>query len=145
MQGLAVVPLFAGYDIRRRAGRLFQYDVTGGRYEESNFAATGSGSLHAGTVVKIGFREGLDRGQALDLAVTRPVPGRRRGLRHRRSRPRSGDLPDGGHDHRAGFEKVLEPEIADRFEGLIDVLTSREPAIPGRIPETTTDTTEPSR
>ena len=26
-----------------------------------NYAATGSGSLHAGTVVKLGFREGLDR------------------------------------------------------------------------------------
>ena len=54
MQGMAVVPLFAGYDTRRHAGRLFQYDVTGGRYEEADFATTGSGSLHAGTVVKIG-------------------------------------------------------------------------------------------
>src|SRR3954451_21130580 len=50
MQGLAVVPIFAGYDVARQQGRLFQYDVTGGRYEESNFASTGSGSLHAGTV-----------------------------------------------------------------------------------------------
>ena len=70
MQGLVVVPLFAGYDLRRGAGRLFQYDVTGGRYEESDFAATGSGSLHAGTVVKLGFREGLDRDDAVDLAIT---------------------------------------------------------------------------
>src|SRR5258708_680410 len=52
MQGLVVVPLFAGYDTGRKQGRLFQYDVTGGRYEETNFATTGSGSLHAGTVVK---------------------------------------------------------------------------------------------
>src|SRR3546814_4940308 len=52
MQGLAVVPLFAGYDRRRGLGRLFQYDVTGGRYEEADHASTGSGSLHAGTVVK---------------------------------------------------------------------------------------------
>ena len=65
MQGLVVVPLFAGYDTRRRSGRLFEYDVTGGRYEESDFAATGSGSLHAGTVVKLGYRE-------------RPRPRRRR-------------------------------------------------------------------
>src|SRR5690606_3793103 len=64
MQGLAVVPLFAGYDTRRRTGRLFQYDVTGGRYEESNHAATGPGSLHAGTVVQLGRREGRDRGAA---------------------------------------------------------------------------------
>ncbi|MGI9643633.1 MAG: proteasome subunit beta, partial [Acidimicrobiia bacterium] len=34
MQGLAVVPIFAGFDVRRDTGRLFQYDVTGGRYEE---------------------------------------------------------------------------------------------------------------
>ena len=59
MQGLAVVPLFAGYDMRRATGRLFEYDVTGGRYEESDFAATGSGSLHAGTVVKMGYSEDL--------------------------------------------------------------------------------------
>ena len=69
MQGLAVVPIFAGFDLRRDQGRLFQYDVTGGRYEESNFASTGSGSLHAGTVVKLGFREGLTRDEAIDLVV----------------------------------------------------------------------------
>src|SRR3954470_14186428 len=67
MQGLAVVPLFAGYDMRRRAGRLFQYDVTGGRYEEADFATTGSGSLYAGTVIKIGFRENLSAEATIDL------------------------------------------------------------------------------
>ena len=69
MQGLAVVPLFAGYDTRRNAGRLFQYDVTGGRYEENDYATSGSGGLHAATVVKLGFAEGLSRGDALDLAL----------------------------------------------------------------------------
>src|SRR2546426_2802845 len=69
MQGMAVVPLFAGYDLRRSAGRLFQYDVTGGRYEEADFATTGSGSLHAGTVVKIGYRHDMPREEALDLAL----------------------------------------------------------------------------
>ena len=34
MQGLAVVPLFAGYDLTPASGRIFSYDVTGGRYEE---------------------------------------------------------------------------------------------------------------
>src|SRR5512134_1013579 len=56
MQGMAVVPLFAGYDTRRGVGRLWAYDVTGGRYEEREYIATGSGSLHAGTVVKVGYR-----------------------------------------------------------------------------------------
>ena len=44
MQGLGVVPLFAGYDVRRGEGRLFEYDVTGGRYEEQNHVESGSGS-----------------------------------------------------------------------------------------------------
>src|SRR2546430_1515376 len=66
MQGLVVVPLFAGYDVRRRQGRLFQYDVTGGRYEETNFATTGSGSLHAGTGLKLGYPAGMPREEAND-------------------------------------------------------------------------------
>jgi proteasome beta subunit len=69
MQGLAVVPIFAGFDVRRGQGRLFQYDVTGGRYEEFDHAATGSGSLHGGTVVKLGWHDGLDRAEVLDLAI----------------------------------------------------------------------------
>ena len=43
MQGLAVVPLFAGYDLTTSQGRIFSYDVTGGRYEETAFHAVGSG------------------------------------------------------------------------------------------------------
>lgn len=47
MQGLAVVPLFAGFDLVQHAGRIFSYDVTGGRYEERDFHAVGSGSMFA--------------------------------------------------------------------------------------------------
>ncbi|MCU1594054.1 MAG: proteasome subunit beta, partial [Frankiales bacterium] len=47
MQGLAVVPLFAGYDTERGEGRIFSYDVTGGRYEEHSFHSVGSGSTFA--------------------------------------------------------------------------------------------------
>lgn len=70
LRGLVVVPLFAGWDERRSCGRLFQYDVTGGRYEEQDYAAGGSGSLHAGTVVKLGFRPALDPSEAVDLAIS---------------------------------------------------------------------------
>jgi proteasome beta subunit len=69
MQGLAVVPIFAGFDPAREAGRLFQFDVTGGRYEEQDFATSGSGSLHAGTVVKLGYNRDLSEAEALFLAV----------------------------------------------------------------------------
>ena len=69
MQGLAVVPIFAGYDPAEGRGRIFEYDVTGGRYEEKDYAATGSGALHAGTVVKLGLREGMEEGPVVDLAL----------------------------------------------------------------------------
>ncbi len=47
LQGLAVIPVFGGFDLDRRVGRIFSYDVTGGRYEETDFHAVGSGSVFA--------------------------------------------------------------------------------------------------
>ena len=69
MQGLAVVPIYAGYDLRRKVGRIFKYDLTGGRYEEADFHATGSGGRDARTTIKLGYREGIDRAGAIQLAV----------------------------------------------------------------------------
>lgn len=60
MQGLAVVPLFAGFDLDRTVGRIFSYDVTGGRYEEHAFYAVGSGSLFARGSLKKLYRPDLD-------------------------------------------------------------------------------------
>jgi proteasome beta subunit len=60
MQGLAVVPLFAGYDQAVGHGRIFSYDVTGGRYEETAFHSVGSGSLFARGALKKLYREDLD-------------------------------------------------------------------------------------
>ena len=85
MMGLAVVPIFAGYDERRGRGRLWDFDVTGGRYEEREYVATGSGSLHAGTVVKLGWRAGSRSRYGHRSRVSGAVGGRRRRLGHRRS------------------------------------------------------------
>jgi proteasome beta subunit len=52
MQGLAVVPLFVGYDEETRAGRIFSYDVAGGPYEEHRFHSIGSGSVFAKSALK---------------------------------------------------------------------------------------------
>jgi proteasome beta subunit len=60
MQGLEVVPLFAGYDLVQRHGRIFSYDVTGGRYEETAFHSVGSGSLFARGALKKLYRDDLD-------------------------------------------------------------------------------------
>lgn len=69
MQGLAVVPLFAGYDVDREKGRIFSYDVTGGRSEEHGFAATGSGSVFARGAMKKLYHDGLTEEQATTLVV----------------------------------------------------------------------------
>ena len=69
MQGLVVIPLFGGYDLRLKKGRIFTYDVTGGRFEEIDFHATGSGGRDAKNTIKLGYRERLGRDEAVELAV----------------------------------------------------------------------------
>jgi proteasome beta subunit len=69
MQGLAVVPLFAGYDLDADQGRIFSYDVTGGRYEETAFHAVGSGSLFARGALKKLYREDLDAEGCVTAAI----------------------------------------------------------------------------
>ncbi|WP_030484332.1 proteasome subunit beta [Nocardioides aequoreus] len=69
MQGLAVVPLFSGYDLAREQGRIFSYDVTGGRYEETAFHAVGSGSVFARGALKKLYRDDFDADQAVMAVV----------------------------------------------------------------------------
>ncbi len=70
MQGLVVVPLFAGYDLRADVGRIFSYDVTGGRYEETGgYTAVGSGSVYAKAALKKRYAEGLPEAETIRLCV----------------------------------------------------------------------------
>jgi proteasome beta subunit len=69
MQGLAVVPLFAGYDLDKETGRIFSYDATGGRYEEHEHHGIGSGSLFARGAMKKLWRRGMDAEAAIRVAV----------------------------------------------------------------------------
>jgi proteasome beta subunit len=125
MQGMVVVPLFAGFDLRRDLGRLWAYDVTGGRYEEREYVATGSGSLHAGTVIKVGYRSGLDRDEAINLAV--------RSLWE----AADADSATGGPDalrgiypivatvSAEGWEPVDDDDLAPRFEAIASEVRAR--------------------
>ncbi|MEQ4549439.1 proteasome subunit beta [Nocardioides kribbensis] len=69
MQGLAVVPLFAGFDLGDARGRIFSYDVTGGRYEETGYTAVGSGSMFARGSLKKLYRPDLTEAEVVTLAV----------------------------------------------------------------------------
>jgi proteasome beta subunit len=70
MQGLVVVPLYAGYDLRRGTGRLWKFDITGGRYEETEFEATGSGGLFARDSLKHNWDARAGRAEVVKTAVT---------------------------------------------------------------------------
>ena len=69
MQGLAVVPLLAGFDATQERGRIFSYDVTGGRYEEHDFHGVGSGSSFARGSLKKLFRPDADTDTAVRVAL----------------------------------------------------------------------------
>jgi proteasome beta subunit len=126
LQGLVVVPLFAGYDLRRDRGRIYTYDPTGGRYEETDYHAEGSGGRDARTTIKLGFKEGMGREEAIELCV--------RALWEAADE----DAATGGPDavrgiyptvatiSAEGFRRVPETEVADAFRRVISTLSSAE-------------------
>ncbi len=69
MQGLVVVPIFAGYDRRRRVGRVWKYEITGARFEEQEYDSVGSGSIFAKESLKKRWKPGASREEALAMAV----------------------------------------------------------------------------
>jgi proteasome beta subunit len=69
MQGLVVVPLFAGWDLAREEGRIFSYDATGGRYEEQAFFSVGSGSVFARGSLKKLYRHDLTDTEAATAVI----------------------------------------------------------------------------
>jgi proteasome beta subunit len=64
LQGLVVVPLFAGWDLATEQGRIFSYDATGGRYEEHAFFSVGSGSVFARGALKKLYQPDFDAASA---------------------------------------------------------------------------------
>jgi proteasome beta subunit len=126
MQGLAVVPLFAGYDIDRGTGRIFSYDVTGGRYEERDHHSVGSGSLFARGTLKRGWRRDLDAAAAVRVAVESLIDAA------------EDDSATGGPNERrriypvvatvtsAGYRRVAEDTLAGDVAAVLDGRTAGE-------------------
>ncbi len=139
MQGLVVIPLFAGFDERKKTGRIFKYDLTGGRYEESDFWATGSGGRDARATIKKRYRLSISRDEALKVALEALFDASEE------------DVGTGGPDvlrqiypniasiSMEGFVEIPDEEIGKLFDDLLD---ERQAA--GRSPsEETVPGTEP--
>ena len=125
MEGFGVVPLFAGYDTRRRAGRIFTYDLTGGRYEETDFAATGSGGRDARNTVKSGYRDELPRDEAVELLVRALYEAADEDSATGGPDPLRGIYPIVATVDSQGFSRVAEAEVAERFQAVIDRQAAR--------------------
>jgi proteasome beta subunit len=119
MQGLGVVPLFAGWDTVRQTGRIFTYDLTGGRYEETDFHATGSGGRDAKTTIKLGFREDLTPTEAIELAVQSLYEAADEDSATGGPDPVRGIYPIIATVDATGFSRLEDDEVAERFAAIL--------------------------
>lgn len=119
MQGLVVVPLFAGFDERRGEGRLFRYDITGGRWEEGDYHSTGSGSLHARGTLKKRWRPRLTRGEAIRVAVEALYDASQEDVATGGPNPLRGIYPTVRTITARGVELVQEAEVAEAFQDIV--------------------------
>jgi proteasome beta subunit len=127
MQGFVVVPLFAGFDLRRNRGRIYTYDPTGGRYEETDFHADGSGGRDARTTVKLGWRSGLDRAAAIELAVQALWQAADEDSATGGPDVVRGIYPTVATITASGFQRVPEPEVGERFAAVVAGLSVPPP------------------
>jgi proteasome beta subunit len=118
--GMIVVPLFAGYDLRRERGRIFTYDYTGGRYEETDFQAEGSGGRDARSTIKLGWQEGMAREAAIELAIKALYEAADEDSATGGPDPIRGIYPTVATITIDGFEEASEAEVAERFAALIE-------------------------
>jgi len=125
MQGFVVVPLFAGFDVRRGVGRIYTYDPTGGRYEETDFHADGSGGRDARTTVKLGWRSDLTREEAIELGVSALWQAADEDSATGGPDSVRGIYPTVATITAEGFTRVEEREVAERFTSVVERLTTR--------------------
>ena len=108
LQGLVVVPLFAGYDEDTGKGRIFSYDVAGGRYEERRYHAIGSGSLFARGSLKKLYTEDMAEADAITVSM------------HALYDAADDDSATGGPDLTRRIYPVVAVITADGFRRLTD-------------------------
>jgi len=119
MQGFAVVPLFAGFDLAQSLGRIFKYDVTGGRYEESDFWATGSGGRDARATIKKRYRPGITRDVAVKVALEALFDASEEDVGTGGPDVLRSIYPNIAYISADGFKEIADEEIARLFEALL--------------------------
>jgi len=119
MQGLVVVPIFAGFDERTGVGRLFKYDVTGGRYEETDFFAQGSGGKDARDSLKKRYRAEMSRDDAVRAAIEALIDAADEDLGTGGPDLIRGILPSVKIITRSGFSDAPDDEVRRHCEAIL--------------------------
>ena len=119
MQGLVVVPIFAGFDERAGVGRLFKYDVTGGRYEETDYFAQGSGGKDARDSLKKRFKRDLSKDEAVRVAIEALMDAADEDLGTGGPDLQRGIYPTVKTITRSGFGDVAEDEVRRNCETIL--------------------------
>jgi len=120
MQGLVVVPLFAGFDLQQHEGRIFRYDVTGGRWEEADYHATGSGGVFARGTLKKRWQPNMDRAGAVRAVIEALWDASQEDVATGGPNVRIGVYPSVKVVTAAGIEVVGDDEIRDAFESILE-------------------------
>jgi proteasome beta subunit len=125
LQGLVVVPIFAGFDEKAAIGRIFKYDITGGRYEETDYFAQGSGGKDARDTLKKRYRKDLPREEALKVALEALLDAAEEDIGTGGPDLVRGIFPTVKTIRRSGFEEVPEDEVRRACEALLAERKSR--------------------
>ncbi len=101
-------------------GRLFKYDVTGGRYEETDYFAQGSGGKDARDSLKKRFRRDMNRDEALRVAIEALIDAADEDLGTGGPDLLRGILPSVKTITRSGFADAPEDEIRRHCEAVLN-------------------------
>lgn len=119
-QGLIVIPLFVSYDLKKEEGRIFKYDITGGRYEETEYFATGSGGRDARNTLKNRYKPGLEERDAVQIALEALYDASEEDIGTGGPDPIRGIYPTIKAVSKQGIADVEEPRIKELYEALIE-------------------------
>jgi proteasome beta subunit len=119
-QGLVVVPLFSGYDEAEERGKLYSFDVVGGRYEEQDYATTGSGGAEAKAFLKATWRDDLDEDEALHTAIEALVSAAEEDAATGGPDPKRGIYPNIVTVTADGYREVTDEEIAPIVDDVLE-------------------------
>lgn len=119
-QGLAVLPLFAGYHEEEETGTLYSFDVVGGRYEEQDYATTGSGGAEAKAFLKGAWRPDLGEEEALRIAIEALVSAAEEDAATGGPDPKRGIYPNVVTVTADGYREISDEEIAPIVDEVLE-------------------------